>query len=213
MVASYRLEARIGSGGMAVVYRAHDERLDRQVALKVLSPALADDVAFRRRFTRESRVAAAVEDPNIIPVYEAGEADGVLFIAMRLVRGGNVRTLVAEEGPLAFSRAASIISAIASALDTAHGAGLVHRDVKPSNMLLEQRPGRADHVYLSDFGVSKTALASTGLTGTGAFLGTVDYAAPEQIQGIDVDGRADQYALGCSAFELLSGEPHVLDLQ
>ncbi len=207
-VGSYRLEARIGSGGMAVVYRAHDERLDRLVALKVLAPALAEDVAFRHRFTRESRAAAAVEDPNIIPVYEAGEADGVLFIAMRLVRGGTIRNLVGQHGPLAYARAAWIVSAMASALDTAHGAGLVHRDVKPANMLLDERPGRPDHVYLSDFGISKTPLGTSGgLTGTGQFLGTVDYAAPEQILGTAVDGRTDQYALGCSAFELLSGEP------
>src|SRR5271165_1482411 len=206
-IPGYRLEQQIGRGGMAAVFRAQDERLDRQVALKVLAPALAQDDAFRRRFIAESRAAAAVEDPHIIPVYEAGEAGGVLFIAMRLVRGGDLRTLVAQHGPLAPARAAWILSAVASALDAAHTAGLVHRDVKPANMLLDVRPGRPDHVYLSDFGVSKEAVGSGGLTGSGQFIGTVDYAAPEQIHGHPVDGRADQYALGCSAFELLCGHP------
>jgi hypothetical protein len=206
-VAGYRLEEQIGRGGMAVVFRAHDERLNRQVALKILAPLLAADVAFRQRFIAESRAAAAVDDPNIIPVYEAGEAEGVLFIAMRLVRGGDLKTMVAQNGPLSPGRAEWILSAVASALDAAHAAGLVHRDVKPANMLLEARPGRPDHVYLSDFGVSKAALATSGLTGSGQFLGTVDYAAPEQIQDRSVDGRTDQYALGCSAFELLCGQP------
>ncbi len=205
-IPGYRLERQIGRGGMASVFQAHDERLDRLVALKILSPALAQDDAFRRRFIAESRAAAAVEDPHIIPVYEAGEADGVLFIAMRLVRGGDLRTLVAQDGPLAPARAAWILAAVASALDAAHAAGLVHRDVKPANMLLEVRPGRPDHVYLSDFGVSKASVAS-GLTGSGQFIGTVDYAAPEQIHGQPVDGRTDQYALGCPAFELLCGHP------
>ena len=205
-IPGYRLERQIGRGGMAAVFRAHDERLDRQVALKVLAPALAQDDAFRLRFIAESRAAAAVEDPHIIPVYEAGEAGGVLFIAMRLVRGGDLRTLVAQHGPLAPARAAWILSAVASALDAAHTAGLVHRDVKPANMLLDVRPGRPDHVYVSDFGVSKASVAS-GLTGSGQFIGTVDYAAPEQIHGQPVDGRTDQYALGCSAFELLCGRP------
>ncbi len=205
-IPGYRLEQQIGRGGMAAVFRAHDERLDRQVALKVLAPALAQDEAFRLRFIAESRAAAAVEDPHIIPVYEAGEAGGVLFIAMRLVRGGDLRTLVAQNGPLVAARAAWILSAVASALDAAHAAGLVHRDVKPANMLLDVRPGRPDHVYLSDFGVSKASVAS-GLTGSGQFIGTVDYAAPEQIHGQPVDGRTDQYALGCSAFELLCGHP------
>jgi hypothetical protein len=206
-VAGYRLEEQIGRGGMAVVFRAYDERLNRQVALKILAPLLAADVAFRQRFIAESQAAAAVDDPNIIPVYEAGEAGGVLFIAMRLVRGGDLKTMIAQHGPMSAGRAEWILSAVASALDAAHATGLVHRDVKPANMLLEARPGRPDHVYLSDFGVSKAALATSGLTGSGQFLGTVDYAAPEQIQDRSVDGRTDQYALGCSAFELLCGQP------
>jgi len=205
-IAGYRLEEQIGAGGMAVVFRARDERLHRQVALKILAPALAADEAFRHRFIRESRAAAAVDDPHIIPVFEAGEADGVLFIAMRYVPGGDVRTLIRQLGPLSPERAAAIISSVASALDAAHGAGLVHRDVKPANMLVDARPGRPDHVYLSDFGLSKGAMSS-GPTGTGQFLGTASYSAPEQMAGKQVDGRADQYSLACAAFELLSGAP------
>jgi Protein kinase domain len=205
-VAGYRLEEQIGRGGMAVVFQALDERLNRRVALKVLGSAQVDE-AFRQRFVRESQAAAAVDDAHIIPVYEAGEADGVLFIAMRLVRGGDLRTLVARHGPLSPARAGWILSCVASALDAAHARGLVHRDVKPANMLLDVRSGRPDHVYLSDFGVSKAAIETGGLTDHGQFVGTADYAAPEQIQGLGVDGRTDQYALGCSAYELLCGQP------
>jgi outer membrane protein assembly factor BamB len=203
-VAGYLLEEQVGAGGMAVVFRARDERLCRVVAVKVLSPGLAADENFRRRFIRESRAAAAVENPHIIPVHEAGQAGGVLFIAMRYVPGGDVRTLLRQSGPLRPAQAAAIISAVASALDSAHAAGLVHRDVKPANMLLDVAPGRPDHVYLSDFGLSKGVL-SLGLTEAGRFMGTVGYSAPEQIRGRPVDGRADQYALACTAFELLAG--------
>ena len=205
-VAGYRLEDRVGAGGMAVVFRAWDERLGRQVALKLMAPGVAADEEFRQRFIRESRAAAAVDDPHIIPVFEAGEAGGVLFIAMRYVPGGDARSLVRRLGPLPAGRAAAIISAVASALDAAHGAGLVHRDVKPANMLVDSRPGRPDHVYLSDFGLSKGAMSSLGLTGSGQLLGTPGYSAPEQLQGRPADGRADQYSLGCAAFELLSGQ-------
>ena len=206
-VGGYLLEEQIGAGGMAVVFRASDERLGRRVALKLLAPALAADKSFRQRFTRESRAAAAVDDPHIIPVYEAGEAAGVLFIAMRLVPGKDVRSLLDDLGPLPADRVASIVSQVASALDSAHAAGLVHRDVKPANMLVDARPDRPDHVYLSDFGLSKGALSSVGLTASGYFLGTPSYTAPEQIQGGQVDGRTDQYALACAAYELLTGEP------
>ena len=205
-VAGYVLEEQVGEGGMAVVFRARDERLGRVVAVKVLAPGLAGDAEFRARFLRESRMAAAVDDPHILPVFEAGEAGGVLFLAMRYVPGGDVRILVRREGRLSAGRAAGIISAAASALDAAHAAGLVHRDVKPANMLLDVRAGRPDHVYLSDFGLSKP-VAATGLTRTGQFLGTLDYMSPEQLEGGEVDGRADQYALGCAAFELLAGVP------
>jgi predicted ATPase/DNA-binding CsgD family transcriptional regulator len=207
-VAGYLLEEQVGAGGMAVVFRARDERLGRLVALKVLAPALAQDAVFRERFIRESRAAAAVDDPHIIPVFEAGEAGGVLFIAMRYVPGSDVHTLLQREGPLPAGRAAAIVSAVASALDAAHAAGLVHRDVKPANMLIDTGAGRPDHVYLSDFGLSKMALAaSTELTGAGHFLGTLDYISPEQLQARPVDGRTDQYGLACTAFELLAGSP------
>ena len=204
-IAGYRLEEQIGEGGMAVVFRASDERLQRQVALKVLSPALVADEEFRRRFIRESRAAAAVDDPHIIPVFEAGDANGVLFIAMRYVSGGDVGTLLRRLGPLPGARAAAIASAVASALDAAHAAGLVHRDVKPANMLVDARAGRPDHVYLSDFGLTKGSWSSTSLTSTGHFMGTLDYSAPEQIRGQNVDARTDEYALACVAFALLSG--------
>jgi serine/threonine protein kinase len=209
VIAGYRLEDQIGHGGMAVVFRAHDERLNRRVALKILAPALAADVAFRRRFIRESQAAAAVDDANIIPIFEAGEVGDVLFIAMRLVRGGDVGSMLAEYGPMAPARVEWIISSIGSALDAAHSVGLVHRDVKPGNMLVEMRRGRPHHVYLSDFGLSKASVNTSGLglTAAGQFLGTVNYSAPEQIQGKAVDGRTDQYALGCTAFELLAGDP------
>jgi DNA-binding beta-propeller fold protein YncE len=208
-VAGYRLDEQIGRGGMAVVYRAHDLRLDRQVALKILDPVLAEDPGFRQRFLRESRAAAAVDHPNIIPVFAAGEADGVLFIAMRYVSGPDVRTLLGSAGPLPAGRVMEIVSQMAAALDTAHGRGLVHRDVKPANMLLDPAPGggRTEHVYLSDFGLSKQAVAGLGLTATGQLVGTLDYVAPEQIENRPVDGRGDLYSLACTAFEMLSGVP------
>jgi hypothetical protein len=206
-IAGYRVEEEIGRGGMAVVFRARDERLGRLVALKILAPAYAADEGFRHRFIRESRAAAAVDDPHIVPVFEAGEADGVLFIAMRYVPGSDARSLVRREGPMPPARAVAIISPVASALDAAHAHGLLHRDVKPANMLVDVVPGRPDHVYLSDFGLSKGAGPSTALTGAGQFLGTLDYISPEQIRGGPTDGRADQYALACAAFELLTGGP------
>lgn len=211
VIAGYRLEERIGRGGMAVVFRAVDERLGRPVAMKILSPGLTADNAFRIRFINESRAAAAVEHPHIIPVYEAGETGGMLFIAMRYVRGGDARSLLRRLGPLPADRAWGIISQVAAALDAAHRRGLVHRDVKPGNMLLDTSSGLSgtdltDHVYLTDFGISKQA-QSAGLTVTGQILGTLDYAAPEQIEGREVDGRADLYSLACSVFELLGGTP------
>ena len=206
-VASYRLDEQIGWGGMAVVYRALDVRLDRWVALKILAPEIARDGSFRQRFISESRAAAAVDHPHIIPVFEAGEAGGVLFIAMRYVGGGDVRTLFRRLGPLDAARVTSIVTQVAAALDASHSIGLVHRDVKPANMLLGTvgGGGRPDHVYLADFGLSKQALSTAGLTLTGQFVGTLDYMAPEQIEARPVDGRADLYALACAAFEMLSG--------
>ena len=206
-IAGYRLEERIGQGGMAVVFRARDEHLDRLVALKILAPALAGDAEFRRRFTTESRRAAAIDDPHIVPVFTAGEADGMLFIAMRYVAGGDAQSLLNREGPLPPERVADIVSPVASALDAAHRAGLVHRDVKPSNMLMDVLPGRPDHVYLSDFGLSKAVASTSAITLAGTVMGTLAYISPEQIAGKPVDGRADQYALACSAFQLLAGTP------
>ena len=208
-VAGYRIEQELGHGGMAVVYLAHDARLDRRVALKVLAPDLARDQAFRQRFIRESRAAAAVDHPHIIPIFEAGEANGVLFIAMRLVRGGDVQTLIDRHGRLPAARVCHLVAQVSSALDAAHAHGLVHRDVKPANMLLDPAAGgdEPEHVYLSDFGLSKRALGSTELTSAGQFLGTLNYVAPEQIEGRPVDGRTDQYALACSVFSMLGGAP------
>jgi serine/threonine protein kinase len=204
-VAGYTIEEQIGRGGMAVVYRASDSRLDRTVALKILAPELASDTAFRQRFVREMRAAAAVDHPNIVPVFDAGEADGALFIAMRYVSGQDVRTLLDTEHRLPAARAVRLIIQAASALDEAHSHGLVHRDVKPGNMLVAS--GQPDHLYLSDFGLSKQDASSAPITLTGQFLGTLDYMAPEQIEGHHVDGRADLYALACTAFEMLTGEP------
>jgi WD40 repeat protein len=213
LVAGYRIESRIGAGGMAVVYRARDERLGRWIALKVIAPEWTYDEEFRRRFVAESLAAARVDDPHVIPVYEAGQAGGVLFIAMRLVTGADLWGVLRREGALSPGRTLELLSPVASALDAAHAAGLVHRDVKPGNILVDERPGRPDHVYLADFGLSKGAVAGISLTGTGNPVGTPGYSAPEQVQGHDVDGRADQYALACVAFELLTGQaPYERDL-
>ena len=208
-IAYYELAEEIGRGGMAVVYRARDARLDRWVALKVLSPQFALDEAFRQRFIRESRTAAAVDHPNIIPIFDAGEAGGVLFIAMRYVAGQDVHSLLHRAGPLPAARALGIITQVAAALDAAHACGLVHRDVKPANMLLgaTAENSTGDHVYLSDFGISKAVHATSSLTLTGQVLGTLNYLAPEQVEGRTVDGRADGYALACAAFEMLAGSP------
>ena len=200
-VAGYVLERLVGVGGMAAVYQARDERLGRVVALKLL----AGDEAVRERFVREARAVAAVDHPHIIPVYEAGEEAGMQYIAMRFVAGDDLQVVIRREGGLRPRRAAAFISPVASALDAAHDAGLVHRDVKPANMLVDVGPGRPEHVYLSDFGLARGILSVEKLTRAGQFLGTPDYAAPEQIAGRPVDGRVDQYALACVAYELLTG--------
>ena len=205
-LAGYMIEEQVGAGGMAVVFRARDGMLGRLAALKVLSPALAADQEFRARFLRESRAVASVEEPHIIPVYGAGEVDGVLYIATKFVPGGDLADVMERAGgALEPGRAAAFIEQVASALDAAHAAGLVHRDVKPGNILVDAAPGRGEHAYLSDFGLSKGSMAASGLTATGTFLGTPDYCAPEQIRGLPVDGRGDQYSLACMAFALLSG--------
>jgi serine/threonine-protein kinase len=204
-VAGYLIEEQVGAGGMAVVFRAHDEVLGRPAAVKVIAPSMADDEEFRARFLRESRAAAAVRSVHIVPVYAAGEADGLLYIATQYVAGGDLATLLRRAGGrLSPQRAASLVTQVASALDAAHAAGLVHRDVKPQNVLIDALPEQPEHAYLADFGLSK-GTQSTGLTTPGQFLGTPEYCAPEQIKSDRVDGRTDQYALGCLAFVLLTG--------
>jgi serine/threonine protein kinase len=204
-VAGYLLGDLVGVGGMAVVFRAHDEALGRTVALKVLAGNLAGDQAARQRFTREARTVANVEHPHIIPVYAAGQADGLLYIAMRFVDGADLHALIHRDGPLPPKRAAAFVSDMASALDAAHAVGVVHRDVKPANVLVDTRPGRPEHGYLTDFGVARVMRSTGGLTIAGQFIGTPNYGAPEQINGTAVDGRTDQYALACVAYELLTG--------
>jgi serine/threonine protein kinase len=205
LVAGYRVESRIGAGGMAMVLRARDEALGRTVALKILPPAFADDPDFRQRFLREARAVAAVDHPHIIPVYAAGEANGVLYLAMRYITGGDLRSVVLREGPLPGDRAVALLSPVASALDAAHRAGLIHRDVKPANILVDTSADRLEHPYLSDFGLAKGAASTGGLTGTGQYLGTPDYSAPEQIAGRQTGPRTDQYALACVAYTILTG--------
>jgi hypothetical protein len=204
----YRIEAVIGRGGMGVVYLAEHRELRRKVALKLLAPDYADDEGFRARFLRESRMAAAIDHPNIIPIYEAGEVEGAYFLAMRYVDGIDLATRL-RAGPLASDEAVRLLGQVASALDAAHAAGLVHRDVKPANLLIASGQGqdRDDHVYLTDFGLTKQRGSETGLTRTGSFLGTLEYIAPEQIEGKGTDGRADQYALAAIAVACLSGQP------
>ena len=204
-VAGYLLADLVGVGGMAVVFRAHDEGLGRTVALKVLAGNLAGDQAARERFTREARTVANVEHPHIIPVYAAGQADGLLYIAMRFVVGADLHAIISREGPLPARRAAAFVSDMASALDAAHAVGVVHRDVKPANVLVDARPGLPEHAYLTDFGVARVMRSTGGLTIAGQFIGTPNYGAPEQINGTAVDGRTDQYALACVAYELLTG--------
>ncbi len=201
-VAGYRIESRIGRGGMSRVYSAEHLRLGRRDALKLLSLELMKDPSFRERFEREWRVAAGIDHPNIIPVFDAGEADGHFYIAMRLVETTDLHALLEREGRLDPARTARIIGQTASALDAAHSRGLVHRDIKPGNILITA----GDHVFLSDFGLAKRTEADRGLTRTGYFVGTVDYAAPEQIQGSSaLDARTDVYGLACVAYECLSG--------
>jgi hypothetical protein len=198
------IQSVAGRGGMGVVYRARQKHPDRIVALKVISAELAEDSQFRTRFQAEAAIAAQIEHPNVIPVYAVGEVDGTLFIAMRFVDGMDLRALLAEEGRLEPERTASIIDQVAQALDAAHAHGLVHRDVKPANILVASSGGR-EHTYLSDFGLTRRITGSTALTRTGAFLGTIDYVAPEQARGERVDGRADVYSLGCVLFQCLTG--------
>ncbi|MGH2715736.1 MAG: protein kinase domain-containing protein [Thermoleophilaceae bacterium] len=201
-VGGYRIEWLAGRGGMGEVYRALDTRLERPVALKLLAPERADDQRFRERILRESRLAAGLDHPNVVPIYEAGEAEGRLFIAMRYVEGTDLKALLRRTGVLPPERAIGLAAQLADALDAAHARGLVHRDVKPSNVLIDD-PGGRDHIYLADFGLTQSA--SDRGPADGQLMGTIDYVAPEQIRGEQVDGRADQYALGCLLYECLTG--------
>ena len=200
--AGHRIESVAGRGGMGVVYRATQLALDRTVALKVIAPGLLEDQTVRNRFVRESKVAASIDHPNVIPIYYAGEEDGIAYIAMRYVAGDDIRSLVRREGHLEPQRAAKLVAQLGSALDEAHAAGLVHRDIKPANVLLTSE----DHVYLTDFGLTKHALSVAGSTKPGHWVGTLDYVAPEQIRGERIDARADVYALGCLLFYALTGD-------
>ncbi|MFF8372095.1 serine/threonine-protein kinase [Streptomyces lydicus] len=208
-IAEYLLQDEIGRGGMAVVYRAEDLRLGRTVAVKLLAPELARNDTFRKRFTHESRVAAAIDHPHIVPVFEAGETEGMLYIAMRYVQGRDLAALLDRDGPLPLETACRIALQVASALDAAHAHDLVHRDVKPGNILVAEGTDsdRPEHVYLTDFGLTKKSLSLTGFTSVGQFVGTLDYVAPEQISGRPVDGRCDVYSLACVLFEMLTGGP------
>ena len=204
--AGYRLRAVVGRGGMSVVYQAENPRLGSVVALKVLAPEIATDDVFRARFLEESRIAASLNHPNVIPIYDMGPYEDLLYIAMRYVAGTDLRAMLKKHSPLSPGDAVFLTGQAARALDAAHRKGLVHRDVKPGNLLIEHgQDGDPDHVYLSDFGITKYMLSRSGLTKTGEFLGTIDYVAPEQIQETPVDGRADEYSLGCVLYECLTG--------
>jgi serine/threonine-protein kinase len=200
--AGCRIEAVAGRGGMGVVYRATELALGRPVALKLLAPDRAGDSEFRERFQREWRMAAAIDHPNVIPIYGAGDHDGSLYLVMRYVGGTDLHALLREEGRLDPERAAELVAQLASALDAAHAAGLVHRDVKPANVLLA-----GNHAYLSDFGLTRLAGSDSGLTEEGRWLGTVEYCSPEQLRGHRTDARADVYSLGCVLYAALTGAP------
>jgi serine/threonine-protein kinase len=210
-IGNYRIEEQIGRGGMGVVYAATHLGLDRRVALKLIAEDLSEDEGFRERFRREPQIAASIDHENVIPVMDAGESQGQLYVTMRLVEGDDLGTILKREGPLDPDRAAGIVSQVAAALDAAHDRGLVHRDVKPANVLIEERGGR-EHAYLTDFGITKAGGGSIALTRTGDWVGTADYVAPEQIEGKEIDPRTDIYALGAVLYHALAGEaPYARD--
>ena len=212
-IGPYEIVATIGFGGMAEVYRAVDHNLDREVALKLLAPEISGDATFRARFVREYRLAAQIHHPNIVPIYDAGELEGQLFIAMPIVGEANLADLIKRDGALPLARVVAITSQVASALDAAHAQGIVHRDIKPANILIEPQGHPAhDHVYIVDFGLTLAVDSSTRLTRTGAYMGTLAFMAPELLLGNPIDGRADQYALACTVYQMLSGTaPFVRD--
>jgi len=203
--AGYRIERRLGRGGMGILYLAIEPGLERRVALKLIAPEAASDEVFARRFAEESRIAASIEHPNVVPIYAAGEEAGVPYIAMRYVAGADLGRRLVREGRLSPQVAVDLIAQIANGLDAIHAAGLIHRDVKPANVLLSGDDG-GDHAYITDFGVARNVATESGLTQTGRFVGTLDYVAPEQISGGSIDARVDVYALGCLLFKLLTGE-------
>jgi serine/threonine protein kinase len=206
-IAGVRLEERIGGGGMGDVFRGEQPALARTVAVKVIAPALAADGRYRERFARESRLAAAIDHPHVLPIYDAGEDQGRLYLVMRYVQGADLGRRLGLGGPLDLETTAEVIAQVASALDAAHAHGLVHRDVKPANILIADRPAGPPHCYLADFGISRDLEASEDLTRTGALMGSVDYVAPEMVQEGRGDPAGDVYALGCVAFECLAGRP------
>jgi serine/threonine protein kinase len=203
MFAGYRIEGLIDRGGMGVVYRATDVDLDREVALKIIAPEHTQNPDAVARFKSEARLAASIEHANIVPIHRGGEADGVLYLAMRLVPGTNLRQII-DQGPLPMDRIRRVTTQVADALEAAHARGLVHRDVKPANIMLTG-DGKHEHVYLTDFGLTKRLGTAGSLTRTGGWVGTPDYVAPEQIQAGKIDGRADVYSLGCVLYEMLTG--------
>ncbi|HWJ43027.1 MAG TPA: serine/threonine-protein kinase, partial [Solirubrobacterales bacterium] len=198
-VAGYRIEALIARGGMGVVYRATHLGLERPVALKVIARELADRRGFRERFLRESRLAARLDHPAVVPIYDSREVDGELVVAMRLVEGGDLRKLIDREGPLPPQRAIDLLAQAADALDAAHAAGIVHRDVKPHNILVE-----GDRAYLSDFGLAK-AVDESGAASSASVVGTAQYMSPEQWRGDSIGPAADVYSLGCVLYEAVTG--------
>ena len=201
-IAGFRVERLLGRGAMGAVYLAEDVHLRRKVAVKVLAGELADDDRFRRRFLLESQLAASLDHPHIVPIYAAGEAEDLLFLAMKYVEGYDLRELVDATETVGDERAMNLLGQVGDALDMAHGLGLVHRDVKPANILIGA--GKAEHVYLCDFGLARHASTVQSLTGN-AFVGTIAYVAPEQIETGAVDARADVYSLGCVLYECLTG--------
>jgi serine/threonine protein kinase len=203
--AGYRIEQRLGRGGMGILYLAVEPGLERRVALKLIAPEAAAEEVFAKRFAEESRIAAAIEHPNVVPIYAAGEHEGIPYIAMRYVSGSDLSRRIAREGRLQPAQAAALVAQVGNGLDAIHAAGLVHRDVKPANVLLSGKEGD-EHAYITDFGVARNVATESGLTQTGRFVGTLDYVAPEQISGDPVDARVDVYALGCLLFKLLTAE-------